>query len=75
MSRRPAPAQHLATLAEQASRCGAALLPVIDATRQRLVAALTEAAHRQEYTRGYEAELQLWTHRYTDACDGVPAAG
>jgi nitroreductase len=75
MSHRPVPAQHLTTLAEQASRLGAALHPVIDATlRQRLVAALTEAAHEQEDTPGYEAELQLWTHRYTDAHDGIPAA-
>jgi nitroreductase len=75
MSHRRVPAHHLATLTAQASRFGAALLPISDAAlRERLVTALIEAAHQQESTPGYEAELQLWTHRYTDAHDGVPAA-
>ncbi|MHA6794283.1 Acg family FMN-binding oxidoreductase [Pseudonocardia bannensis] len=75
MSHRPVPVGHVATLAEQASRHGAVLLPVTDpALRQGLVAVLTEAAHQQADTPGYEAELQLWTHRYTDARDGIPAA-
>ena len=75
MSHRSVPAGDVATLVEQASRFGAVLLPVTDAPlRQRLVAALAEAAHQQEYTPGYVAELQLWTHRYTDAHDGIRAA-
>ncbi|NMH97760.1 Acg family FMN-binding oxidoreductase [Pseudonocardia acidicola] len=75
MSHRPVPADHLAALVEQAPRFGAVLLPVTDADlRNRLTAALVEAAHEQEDTPGYQAELHLWTHRYADAHDGVPAA-
>ena len=75
MSHRPVPAGHLTGLAEQATRLGARLLPVTDsALRQRLGAALTEAAHDQEDTAGYAAELRTWTDRYAGARDGVPAA-
>ena len=52
MSHRPVPARHLAALGEQAARLGAGLVPVTDPTlRQRLVAALTAAAHDQNDTR------------------------
>jgi len=52
MSHRPVPAGHLAALGEQAARLGAGLVPVTDPTlRQRLVAALTAAAHDQNDTR------------------------
>jgi nitroreductase len=75
MSPRPVPAGHLRTLAEHARRAGALLVPVTSAPmRQRLTAALTGAARRQEFTPGYEAELQLWTRRYAAARDGVSAA-
>ena len=75
MSHRPVPAGHLTGLAEQAARLGARLLPVTDpALRQRLVAALTEAAHDQDDTAGYDAELRTWTDRYAGARDGIPAA-
>jgi nitroreductase len=75
MSHRPVPAGHLRSLAEQAHRVGALLVPVTGTPMlQRLTAALTEAAHRQEFTPGYGAELQLWTRRYAAARDGVSAA-
>jgi nitroreductase len=75
MSHRPVPAGYLRKLVEQARRAGALLIPVIGTPmRQRLTAALTEAAHRQEFTPGYGAELQLWTRRYAAARDGVSAA-
>ncbi|MGH4011264.1 MAG: Acg family FMN-binding oxidoreductase [Pseudonocardiaceae bacterium] len=74
MSHRPVPASYLRTLTEQARRAGALLVPVTSALmRQRLTTTLTEAAHHQDVTPGYIAELQLWTRRYAAACDGVPA--
>ncbi len=75
MSDREVGAAHLQALIGQARRLGTALLPVTDpAMRQRLTANLLDAAHRQECTPGYAAELQQWTHRYTGARDGVPAS-
>jgi Nitroreductase family len=75
MSHRPVPARHLRTLAEQASRAHAILLPMRSpAMRQRLAAALTKAARTQTHTPGYAAELQLWTHRHTGGHDGIPAS-
>ena len=75
MSSRPVTAGHVRTLAEQARRSGALLVPVASALmRQRLSAALTGAAYRQESTPGYTAELQMWTRRYAAARDGVPPA-
>jgi nitroreductase len=75
MSHRPVPASHLRTLAEQASRAHAVLLPVTSpAMRQRLAAALTEAARTQAHTPGYGAELQLWTRRHAGGRDGIPAS-
>jgi len=38
------------------------------------VAALTVAAHDQDNTPGYDAELRMWTRRYAGAHDGIPAA-
>jgi len=74
MSHRPVPLSHVKTLAEQASRTGAVLVPVTGpAMRQRLTAALTEAAHTQAHTPGYGAELQLWTRRHAEGRDGIPA--
>jgi nitroreductase family protein len=40
--------------------------------RNRLTAALVEAAHLQEPSAGYTAELKLWTHRYPGGRDGIP---
>jgi hypothetical protein len=75
MSHRPVPAGHLAALAEHAARLGARLLPVTGPVlRQRLLAALTDAAHDQDDTAGYDAELRMWTRRYAGARDGIPAA-
>ena len=71
----PVPAGALRTLADEARRTGVLLLPVTTSVmRQRLTAALIEAAHRQEFSPGYAGELQLWTRRYTAGRDGVPAA-
>ncbi len=75
MSHRPVLMGHVRALAEQARRVGAFLVPVTGAPmRQRLTTALTQTAHRQEFTPGYIAELQLWTRRYAGARDGVSAA-
>jgi nitroreductase len=73
MSHRPVPATALGVLAEHAHRAGAVLVPTHDETmRNRLTAALVEAAHRQEPSAGYTVELELWTRRYAGARDGVP---
>ena len=75
MSHRPVPPGFLRTLAAQAHRVGALLVPVTGAPmRQRLSTSLIEAGHHQDFTPGYIAELQLWTRRYAGARDGVPAA-
>jgi nitroreductase len=75
LSHRPVPAGHLAALGEQAARLGARLVPVTDpALRHLLLAALAQAAHDQDDTPGYEAELRTWTRRYAGAHDGIPAA-
>jgi hypothetical protein len=42
--------------------------------RARLADALADAAHRQEPSAGYTAELEMWTGRYAGARDGVPRA-
>jgi hypothetical protein len=74
MSHRPVPLEHLRLLDEHARRAGAVLIPVTDpAMRQRLEAALADAATRQDWTPGYPTELELWTRRYAGARDGVPA--
>jgi nitroreductase len=73
MSHRPVPASHLEALAEQAARAGAVLHPVTaPAMRQRLSAALTDAAHTQTDMLGYGAELTLWTRRHAGGRDGIP---
>ncbi|HET9117803.1 MAG TPA: nitroreductase family protein [Pseudonocardiaceae bacterium] len=75
MSHRAVPSRHIKSIAEQASRAGAILLPLIGAAlRQRLITALVHAAHTQAQTPGYLAELQLWTHRHAGARDGIPIA-
>jgi nitroreductase len=74
MSHHPVRAEHLRALVEQARRTGALLLPSSDpAVRHRLDSAITDAAHRQEASPGYAAELQLWTGRYAGGHDGIPA--
>jgi hypothetical protein len=74
MSRRPVPAEHLRELAEHVERTGTRLIPVHgDDMRARLANALTTGAHRQEFSPGYAAELELWTRRYPPARDGIPA--
>jgi nitroreductase len=73
MSHRVVPSSHLSSLAEEASRAGAILLPVTGpALRQRLTTALAHAAHTQAQTPGYLAELQLWTRRHAGGRDGIP---
>ena len=75
MSHRPVPPEHLRLLEEHARRAGALLIPVSGpAMRQRLGAALADAAARQDWIPGYPAELELWTRRYAGARDGVPAS-
>jgi nitroreductase len=73
MSQRPVPAAHLRDLSERAERAGTMLVPVTGPDmRDRLTSALTEGAHRQEYSPGYATELELWTRRYPAARDGIP---
>ena len=73
MSHRGVPSHHIVSVAEQASRVGAILLPVTGpALRQRLTTALAHAGHSQAQTPGYLAELQLWTRRYAGGRDGIP---
>jgi nitroreductase len=73
MSHRSVPPNLLQALVEQANRAGALLIPVSTAQmRQRLATALIDAAHRQQTTPGYAAELQAWTHRHAGGRDGVP---
>ena len=74
MSDRAVPSEHLRLLDEHALRAGAVLVPATSpAMRQRLSAALADAASRQHWTPGYPTELELWTRRYAGARDGVPA--
>jgi nitroreductase len=74
MSPEPVPPDLLAVLGEHARRAGAVLVPVPGPVlRERLTAALVDAAARQAWTPGYPAELALWTRRYAGARDGVPA--
>ncbi|WP_028927866.1 Acg family FMN-binding oxidoreductase [Pseudonocardia acaciae] len=75
MSHRQVPAAALRTIAEHADREHATLHPVTDpALRERLGAAVTEAARTQAHAPGYASELQIWTQRYAGARDGIPAA-
>lgn len=75
MSHRPVPAASLAELTEHARRAGALLLPVRGAAaRERLTAALADAARRQQQAPGYITELEVWTRRYAGAHDGIAAA-
>jgi nitroreductase len=75
MSDHPVPPAQLQVLVEQARAEGALLVPVTGtAMRDRLDAALVEAAQRQEPTPGYRAELEVWTRRYAGARDGLPPA-
>ncbi len=75
MSHRPVLSHQIRSLAKQASRAGALLLPVTGpALRHHLTAALVHAAHTQAQTPGYLAELQVWTHRHAGARDGIPVA-
>ena len=74
MSDRAVPSEHLRLLDAHALRAGAVLVPATSpAMRQRLSAALADAASRQHWTPGYPTELELWTRRYAGARDGVPA--
>jgi hypothetical protein len=74
MSSRPVPDTLIRECIEQARQRGADLIAVVDpAMRERLRAALTRAAHDQEFSPGYPAELALWTGRYAGGRDGVPA--
>lgn len=74
MSHRPVPERDVRALVEHAHRIGALLLPVTSPVmHRRIVATLTDAAQRQDFTPGYAAELQQWTRRYPAGRDGVPA--
>jgi nitroreductase len=74
MGDRPVPDTVVRECIEQARQMGADLLPVVaPAMRQRLAAALNHAAHDQELSPGYPAELALWTGRYAGGHDGVSA--
>nr|WP_239028538.1 nitroreductase family protein [Pseudonocardia acidicola] len=75
LSARPVPPGIVASLVGQAARHRTRLHPVAEEqARDRLVAALAEAARRQQYTPGYPAELAIWTRRCTAAHDGIPRA-
>ncbi|MBO0850616.1 MAG: NAD(P)H nitroreductase [Pseudonocardia sp.] len=72
MSHRPVPAALLRTCMRQAEREGARLHPVTQPyPRRRLRMAISAAAHEQQLTPGYAAELQLWTSRYAGSHDGI----
>ncbi|MCW0214358.1 MAG: NAD(P)H nitroreductase [Pseudonocardia sp.] len=59
---------------DRASRAGALLLPVTDPTAlARLRVVLSDAAASQPHRPGYLSELLIWTHRYANARDGIPA--
>ena len=74
MSDRPVPPEHLRLLNDHARPTGALLIPATGpALRQRLGAALSDAASYQTWTPGYPTELELWTRRYAGARDGIPA--
>jgi hypothetical protein len=62
------PSRHLNILQEQASSVGVVFVLVTGpALRERLAAAMAQAADTQAGTPGYPAELQLWTHRHAGA--------
>lgn len=72
MSQRPVPAALLRTCVMRGEREGVRLHPVTEPKRRgRLRAALSAAAHEQQLTPGYAAELQLWTNRYVGSRDGI----
>jgi len=70
----PIPDATVASLVARAARSGVTAIPV---TEPRAVARMHEvyadAAREQRFEPGYLAELLSWTHRYSDARDGVPA--
>ena len=73
-SAQPVSAGVLADLTADAAANGTLLHPVTDdASRRQLIAVLVEAATQQRHIPGYSAELTIWTRRYSDAHDGVPA--
>jgi nitroreductase len=74
MSRHPVPTNLITMLTQLAAAEGALLLPVSGDARQRLVNVLYQAAHEQESTPGYAAELQRWANRYAGSGDGMSAA-
>ena len=74
MSHRPVPPEHVRLLERARAPRGRTAHPrrASPAMRQRLGAALADAAARQDWIPGYPAELELWTRRYAGARDGVP---
>ncbi len=75
LSDRAVPADLVDGLVERAGGEGVLLVPVTEpARRDRLLAALAEAAVLQRTQPGFAAELQRWSHRPAHARDGVPAA-
>lgn len=72
MSHRPVPINLIRHCVEQAQREGAELLPITAAAmRERLLTAISRAAHEQQVVPGYSAELMIWTRRYAGSRDGV----
>jgi nitroreductase len=75
LSHRAVPADLVEELVDRAGGEGILLVPVTGpGRRDRLLAALAEAAVLQRTRPGYAAELQRWSHRPEHARDGVPAA-
>jgi nitroreductase len=74
LSHRPVPAELRNALVARAGAEGPLLVPVVNAARRELLlATLAEASVLQRSQPGYPGELQRWTHRPTDAHDGVPS--
>lgn len=71
----PVPRPTIDRLVAAATGCGATLHPVTGTdVRRRLDDLLADAGARQRFAPGYAAELTVWSHRWTAARDGVPAA-
>jgi nitroreductase len=73
LSHRPVPPELVNALVARAAAEEALLVAVTAARRSLLLATLAEASVLQRTHPGYAAELQRWTHRPSQARDGVPA--
>lgn len=71
----PVPPSHIDRLVATAAKSGALLVPIADdVTRTKLLAAIGEAAVRQENDPDYAMEIAAWSGRGPFATDGVLAA-